>query len=270
MLSVVRKSVGAACVAVTLFCGTAKAATLYGLSAAQKIYSINVSTGVATEIIDLGLGVNSALSMTASPDGLLVHDRGANKQYLEIALPSLTVTPLGMVPSTRTVNGIDYNANGDLFAIDSGLDDLSIQDPITGSVTVIGTPTGGNPYYSGLAFSPAGDLFTGLMSTSLMQLDPLTGVGTTIGAYDAITLGLAFDANGTLFGAERNGPSNSGSSLVTLNPLTGSALSRIPIVGIDSSIVALDFSPLVVPEPTSLGLLAIGAVALLRRRRERC
>ena len=109
----------------------------------------------------------------------------------------------------------------------------------------------------GLAFNSAGDLFVSdFDGNSITEITP-GGAQSTFASGLNEPVGLAFDSAGNLFEAE----ANSG-NIYEFTP--GGAQSTFAS-GLNRP-VGLAFQP--VPEPSALGLLAVGATALLVRRRK--
>jgi hypothetical protein len=137
----------------------------------------------------------------------------------------------------------------------------------TSSLFVGGTPPMNQD--GGLAFNSAGDLFvSGTYASGAGGLCEYSPGGTLLNSWSGGAfvdpIGIAFGSNGDLYVA------NLGGGDVLDYQISGSALNLVQSIstpGVDPYFLAV--TPSAVPEPTSLGLLAIGTVGLLRRKR-RC
>jgi hypothetical protein len=177
--------------------------------------------------------------------------------------------------SSVGLTDLSFRSDGTLFGITPN--EMYTINLANAALTDIGS-TGENAPGGGLAFNPAGTLFSaGKATGTLDMLNTSTGARTvgptltnsphagTLGAMNA----LAFNSAGTLFGSDsdraQNGATTVAVDLVTINTATG----VVTNVGtIPNDIDAIAFSP-AVPEPSSFVLLATGAgiFGYLRRRR---
>jgi DNA-binding beta-propeller fold protein YncE len=147
--------------------------------------------------------------------------------------------------------GLAFNSAGDLFvsANPSGI----IYEYTPGGVK--STFASGLIGPGALAVNSAGDVFVG-NGTSLTEITP-GGMQSTFASGLEIG-GLAFNSAGTLFEADYGSDS--------INEFTpGGVESTFASGGLDEPI-ALTFQP--TPEPSTLGLIVVGATALLVRRRK--
>src|SRR5208282_2898869 len=115
-----------------------------------------------------------------------------------------------------------------------------------------------NPY--GLAFNSAGNLFEADRGSGDIYEYTPGGVQSTFASGFGYPSGLAFDSAGNLFEAdEGNG---------VINEFTPGGARSVFASGLDyPTFLAFQGETLPVPEPSALGLLAVGASALLVRRR---
>jgi len=142
--------------------------TLYAVydvlaSGAEDLFSINTSTGMATDIgaiIPFVIAGNDLSAMAFDASGnLWVYDDDALKLYTVntstgAILTSVNVTVNGMSQFTGSVAGMSFNpANGTLYlATGEGTTNLYTVNTTTGALSLVGS-TGEN--ISGLAFTPA-------------------------------------------------------------------------------------------------------------------
>ena len=113
-------------------------------------------------------------------DGLLIKIDRLTSTSTEIEVPGIQLGGgLAFDTSTDTLFGINYIP---------GVDDLAAIDPVTGLTTIIG-PTGFQGI-EGLTYDPGTELLYGadFVTHQLISIDPTTGVGTAIGAFDSLPL----------------------------------------------------------------------------------
>jgi glucose/arabinose dehydrogenase len=113
----------------------------------------------------------------------------------------------------------------------------------------------------GLAFDSAGNLFVADYDDSKIYEFAPNGVRSTFASGLAGPQGLAFNSAGDLFAACQH---NS-----VIDEFTPGGVQSVFASGVASP-EGLAFQPAVVPEPSALGLLAVGATALLVHHRRRC
>jgi sugar lactone lactonase YvrE len=150
--------------------------------------------------------------------------------------------------------GLAFNSAGDLFSADGG----SIYEYTPDGVR--STFASGLNEPLGLAFNNAGDLFVAENgSGNIYEFTP-DGVQSTFASGLDAPVGLAFDGAGDLFAADA--PSG------TIYEYTPDGVRSIFASGlIEPQYIAIQGVILPVPEPSVLGLLALGTIALLVRRR---
>jgi hypothetical protein len=153
--------------------------------------------------------------------------------------------------------GLAFNRAGNLFSVDGN----SIYEYSPGGAR--STFASGLNQPRGLAFNNSGDLFV-TAGGSIYEYTP-GGTQSTFASGLNDPFGLAFNDAGNLFAADGNSiyeftPGGAQSTFASglLSPATYIAFT--PYINIQCNIVP-------VPEPSALGLLAVGAVALLVRRR---
>lgn len=149
---------------------------LYGVGNAGGIYLLDVSNATATPVNRLSVALSGAsfgVDFNPSADRLrIVSDNGQNLRHnvnaggvtltddpLDYApgapLNSVGPTALGVVGSAYTNNDLDATTNTTLYALDSSLDQISVQSPpnngslvATGKLTVDATAVAGFDTYS--------------------------------------------------------------------------------------------------------------------------
>ncbi|CAN5878964.1 DUF4394 domain-containing protein [soil metagenome] len=215
---------------------------LYGYGSTSRLYTINVLTGVATEVgsgpfMPPGDGVTHGFDFNPAVARIrLVRNANRNLQLHQDTGQVVAVDgPLAYVMGDTnfgvdpTVTGSAYINNfpgtmtTTLFGIDSGLNILVRQDPPNaGGLVTIGS--------LGLPFSVDG--------RNGFDVSGLTGI-----AYAAFINPLVAE-----------------SSLFTINLATGAAtqIGSTPIGGINSGIILRGLTAAVIPEPSSFALLGIG------------
>jgi sugar lactone lactonase YvrE len=150
--------------------------------------------------------------------------------------------------------GLAFNSAGDLFESDQFSGNIYKYTP--GGVQSI-FASGLNP--AGLAFNSAGDLFeSDFHSGNIYEFTP-GGVRSIFASGLDDPEGLAFDSDGNLFEADYGSASI---NKFTPGGVQSTFASELPYpVGL-----AFQGETLPVPEPSALGLLAVGTIALLVRR----
>jgi hypothetical protein len=241
------------------------------------LYDVDATTGAAgnprstgvTTLVGISFGPDGVLYGLATfgsnfPNSLVSIDpaTGAATVIGDTGLDNIYEGDLDFDPTTGVLYGIQDAANAPspprlLFTI----------DPSTGDATAVGD-VGGRGDLSAMAFDSSGTLF--VLNTSDDEL--LTVNKSTAAIVSSVNLSLAIGAlagmdfhpaTGTLYVVD--GPPGGTNSLYTLNPATG-ALTFIGSTGLAQGLAGLAF---LIPEPGSLSLAAIGAMAVFFRRR-RC
>ncbi len=130
-----------------------------------------------------------------------------------------------------------------LYGVNSSDDSLSIVDPTTGQVTLIGPLDPNQLLFTtpiALAVRPSdGKIFvwnnSGTNGPGLVTVDSCTGLGTTVGNSTVVMGALAFSPTGVLFGASGAGYNE----LATIDPINGSVT---PVATINYSLGGLAFN----------------------------
>lgn len=218
---------------------------LYGIGSTSRIYSLNVTTGAATQIGSAGLftlsGTNFGIDFNPVPDRIRVTSNTGQNLRLNPndGTLSVTDTPLayavgdvnagqtpGVVASAYT-NSFAGATSTTLYDIDVARGVLAVQNPPNnGTLTTIGN--------------------LGVFSTNQVGFDILGGAGTAFASF-----------------------TNQGgiSSLYTINLATGAA-TLVGGIGTGQTITGLA-AVSDVPEPGTLSLLVVGAAAAFLAKRKR-
>ena len=189
---------------------------------------------------------------------------GSGSSILEFT-PGGTRTTFATLEFQQEIKGLAFNSAGNLFVSESALSMSAIFEYTPGGVqstfaTVVGAPTG-------MAFNGADNLFAVNASGIIYQFTP-NGTRSTFATGTEGTEGLAFNSAGDLFEADRlNG---------TIFEYTPAGTQSVFKSGLTSPYaLAFQGEVLPVPEPSALGLMGAGTVALLawqfgRKRQFRC
>jgi hypothetical protein len=224
----------------------------------NHLYSIDLSTGAATDLGAVGLADAEGLEFVGST---LYGIGGSVMEFWNITTP-----PGFKIGNTGSRSGIDAGLAYDstkkkMYNIQrqspsSWLYDINIS---TGAATLIGTYTsGGAP--DALAINSRGVAYA-LNATyydSLYTVDLSNGALTLVGALGVDLMaesGLAFDpASGVLYGIIDTG------KIYQINTSTGAATFVADTLGGFEGLA-------IIPEPATICLLGLGALSLLRRKR---
>lgn len=232
---------------------TAVPEALFGATSAGQLVQIDTNTGAGTLIGPIGFGTIEAIE--SLPNGTLVGIANAN-QLIEINTSTGAGQLIGTVTGYAWVEGLAHRSSDGLLygsatvGPNADANRLITINPATGQPTSAAPSLFGPAFWDvdGLAASASGTIFGSHInsSPSLFSVDPVSGVGTGIGALSQAVVGMDFAADGTLFGVTIPDILNGGPSrLVKINPTNGAILDIGPI-GFNT-IQAIAF----VPEPTS-------------------
>lgn len=230
-------------------------AALMGVTTTGDVYSINQTNGAAT-LIGSNAGSSFHALAKSSSGTYYANDWGNAFQFLSLT----TINPAtgakgGNVNSGNLVDqDWAFSPSGVLYGIqdNSGADQLVTINTTTGVPTTIGSRV--NAYDGGMAFV-GNTLYASAAGIGLATVNLSTGAATDVNpAEGGSWQGMTYDG-GVLYGV-------SGSALYSINPSTGASA----LIG--SSTISGNYHGLaVIPEPSSLGLLAAGGLMTLRRRR---
>jgi hypothetical protein len=171
------------------------------------------------------------------------------------------------------MSDIAVAANGDIFVTDqlydSGAGAIVRIDPLTGALSVVSRNFG----FLGLGIGPDGDLLaTGLLHQpgpavyTLVEVDPSSGARTVLstdGLFNGVR-DVVDDGSGRLLVASPSALGSAHGAIIAVDPVTGaqSVFSSAPVNSGPYGIVIVP-----IPEPGTLGLLAVGVFGLASRRR---
>ncbi len=246
-----RGMIYSAAIAITI--NTEASAALLGVSTNGNTYSINTTTGAATL-----LGTNSGSSfhgVSRNSAGIYyAQDWGNAFQFLSLTQINPTTGQKGpdIGAGTVLVQDMAFSPSDVLYSLgdDSGPDTLRTIDVTTGAATDISRL---NAYSGGMAFV-GGTLYASGAGNGLVTIDLTTGAQTDVnGSVAGGWTGMTYDS-GVLYGTD-------GSNLYSINTTTGVQT----LIGNTGASGLHGLAPSL-PEPASLGLLAIGGIAALRRR----
>ena len=270
--------------------GHIQAATLYATTAAGaagELYRINPANGGLVQSIGFlndassanypvtGLAFHPVTGLLYGSTGNSVAGSAAKLVLINPLTAQVTVIgdfnagPVNSSGTPATMADIAFDLAGNLYGVGSiGGPQLYSINIATGKATVIGgtglTSTSGG----GLAISPSGVFFGTPTASRFGTYDPTLGTYANItnptkpagGAYGA----LDFDETGVLFGLNVGAGSPPPTHLVTIDQLTGA----VTDLGLSlNSLDAIAFQP--VPEPATLALIGVGALALISNARRR-
>ncbi|MGF1521834.1 MAG: DUF4394 domain-containing protein [Leptolyngbyaceae cyanobacterium] len=229
---------------------------LYGITDTNDIYTIDVMTGAATlestlSPLDFMDGQQSGFDFNPAADRLRLV--GSNDQNFRINVDNGAIADFDPdTPGVQPDGTLTY-ATGD---VNEGVDPNITAVGYTNSFP--GAPAGRSTQLYGIDFA---------LDTLVLQDPPNAGTLNTVGS-----LGIDFD---TVGGFDIFSPSNddntafatSNGTLYRIDLATGAAAAQGAIGSGDTRLVGLATTE--VPEPVSMtALMGVGAVAILRRRRQ--
>ena len=245
-------------------------------SGTGNLYSVSESDASLSLIDSTGLSNLGALEFdpfSGTLYGLTTGEQNATLYRLDISpgLDDVVAHAIGELGIPVREGGLAFAPNGTAYGVNGGttISVLFSVDLVTGAATTIGE-IGGRHDIAGLGFRDDGVL-VGLDSTdnSLLAIDTVTGAGTlmdAIGPAIGSVGGMAISGENRYFATAGPLAINPGSnSLYLFNPYDPTDIT--PRGDFDATITGVGISGLAyIPEPTTLALLFIGGVGLLRRR----
>lgn len=223
----------------------------------SPLYAIDKATGSGQQI---GLaGAMHLNSLAQNSEGVLYSTGGP--------IPTNSLFTINPASGLATFVTFTIGANDDFRALAFSADDLlyGIAEGNPDNLVTISVETGivstigplGMEGIQGLDFAPDGTLYGwDVLGTGLVTINPTTGQATDVNSVvgsDSSIQSIAFDSDGVLYGATQ--------SLFRINLATG----ETTLVGSGgfNDMRGLEF--ILVPEPTSLGIMAAGCLVLLSR-----
>ncbi|MBC7784779.1 MAG: PEP-CTERM sorting domain-containing protein [Burkholderiales bacterium] len=199
-------------------------------------------------------GLSSPSGLALSPSGELYAGEGLADEVSKIHLTTGVVTSFAATGSISAPYGLAFDTAGNLYVACSGTNLVKKITP-GGGVSNFGTGYNGP---AGLAFDTGGNLYVSNIGSNLIRKILPDGTSSTFVSTGMNgPRGLAFDPAGNLYVANYSGNTIS-------KYTTGGVFSTFANTGLTNPAFIV-----MVPEPASLGLLSIGGLALLRRRRGR-
>jgi hypothetical protein len=219
--------------------------TLYGVGTSSRLYTINPLTGAATQVGTAGAftlnGTSFAVDFNPVTDRLRVISNTGQNLRLNPNDGSLAATDTGITPAGVTITGAAYDRNAPggtattLYAIDA----------TNGVFTTVGSINGSpNSPNGGVVGPTVGSLGLGT------ALDPRLGLdisGANNGAFATILTG----------GTDK---------LYSINLSTGAA-TLVGTIGTGTTVYNGLTNATATPEPTTVSILSLAAIAALRNRR---
>jgi len=245
--------------------------TLYGVSSGSgNVYEINPGTGQATLQTTLSMGESFSFSGASFLDGEMFATDvfgGGGFSVGTIDLGTGAYTYVGDQDGSINWHGLaSSDGAGVVWSIDMDAGGILKSMTAGGSYTSIGS-TGldgrGMAYDDANGVLYATNAYGSPGATTLYTVDITTGAATMVGSMglDSYLIGLAYDeVNDTLYANAVDTGGDSLGRLYTVDVATGATT----LVGLNNAgqIDGLAW----IPEPASLSLLALGALAVIRRR----
>lgn len=257
----------------------ASAGTLYATNNSAALFTVDTSDASLTSVSTYANSGDGEAIAYHPPSGNLYRWTGNSTRAWSTIDPSNSYAQSSLTPdgSGEVMSGIWDSANNQFFLTTlsgywatmpdtGGITDHGLTDPpcITRGVAFIGSTLYGLEHFDDLDVDGFVDLLTidpatgDILSATEINIPGFTGEG---------AFGLAYDPDtNTLYGGFGYTNTSAGRFLATIDPSTGvgTRIGDFTSNGINSLAV---IPTGIVPEPTSLALLAAGAMLTLRRKR---
>ncbi len=278
--------------AIALIPSSANAELLYGLTTSSSLVTFDSASPsqLTSAVFITGLANNEQLiGLDLRPADGNLYSLSSFGQIYRINSNTGVATFMSSVGTTLSGSsyGTDFNPVVDRLRIVSDTTQNLRVNVVTGGATVdtnlayaSGDPNFGiTPRIAGIAYT---NNFAGAGSTTLYGIDynnnslvlinpPNNGTVTTVGflgisatgvnGFDISQSGVAYAALQTL--------ASPGTKLYTINLATGAATLTGTVDGGGSNVLLVGLAAAPVPEPATIAALGLGAIALIRRRKNR-
>jgi streptogramin lyase len=226
------------------------------------VFQIDPTTGATRKVGFSGYTSLNSLTQDAAGNIFSVSDSDLIKIDPWTGLGTLVKQIANFGEYAPNVRGLAVSPDGDFFAVSPYGSSFWRINTQTGETTFVGD-TGFS--LQSLEFGPDGNLYSVSLDAGLLRLDPATGKATPVPDQQAFAglQSLAFSPDGTLYGV---GSANSNPGLKALFRFDQQSLNPIEITTFPT--LEYDFRGIVViPEPATGVMLAVGLAALLARIR---
>lgn len=226
----------------------------------DHLYSIDLSTGVATDIGPVGYADLEGLSFQPGTGVLFGVDNAGGEVLVTINTATGAGTTVGSLSALENLVdlGLGFTNDGSLWMATDIPGDLYSINPATGLATNVGSQgqmVNGLASWGGTLYGLGGDY-----ADNLVTINTATGAATNVGSLINVSLadgGIAFAPDGTLWGI------HDGGTIFTINPSTGVAtVVSTTLSGFESLAI-----PIPAPGAILLGGIGVALVGWLRRRR---
>lgn len=255
--------------AVLAFAAPAFAINISVVGSGGQFGYFDLTTRAYTQVSGSITGAGDIRNIAYNESGLYITERTAGGTVLRtLSLTGAAGPSLGTIVTNGQADeqiGLSFSPGGTLYSVDYNQERLLTVNPANAAATVVGVvgystevPILGklafvdSTLYGTIAAGGANGLYTFNLATGQATL---RGNGGQAGLYSEM---IAFGSGAELYGIN-------GTALYQINTASGALTSLGAITGanLPSNIVAA-----VVPEPGSVGLMALAAVAFARRRRQ--
>ena len=225
---------------------------------------INFNTVTAATTVIGNFTTTQTYGLAFAPDGSAYTMQGSNATLAKINLANATLTTIGG-PGGFFGYALDFANDGTLYAVNVNNNQIDTINTTTGAFTLVQTMSGPASSIMDITFDTTGKLYgVGPSNNSVYLINPVTGVSTL--AYTTALsglMGIAADGAGNLIATSYSSPSQ----FEVINIGTGASA----IVGTIGGGTFNDHGGdiILVPEPSALASLALGAFSLLGLRRSR-